>query len=173
MKRKGFVLMETIIVISVLCVILIALFVSFSTVLLSVEKRTAYDNTEYLYKTSLVRNYLESVLSEAMYDTSSFYTVCRNSQSTSKCHKDHATGEYQNDIFYFLGVESVYITVWNVANITPEHMLGFEATTQKYLTSIDSPNEQGFRIVVMFKNENDEAEALQYQYASLRFGSRG
>jgi len=108
-----------------------------------------------------------------MYDASSFYTVCRNSQTSSKCHKGYATGVYQNDIFYFLGVESIYITVWNVANITPEHMLGFEATTQKYLTSIDSPNEQGFRIVVMYKNENDDSEALKYQYASLRFGNRG
>jgi len=50
MKKKGFVLMETIIVISVLCVILITLFVSFSTVLIAVEKRTVYDNTEYLIK---------------------------------------------------------------------------------------------------------------------------
>ena len=59
MNQKAFVLMETIVVIFVLCVILVMLYASYSNLLISVQNKSLYDNTEYIYKTQLVREYLE------------------------------------------------------------------------------------------------------------------
>ena len=46
MNQKGFVLMETIVVIFVLCVILVMLYASYSNLLISVQNKSLYDNTE-------------------------------------------------------------------------------------------------------------------------------
>jgi len=58
-KSKGFVLMEAIVVISVLCVILVILYGAYSKLLIDVKKKSLYDNTEYIYKTSVIRKYFE------------------------------------------------------------------------------------------------------------------
>ena len=60
MKNKGFVLVETIVVILVLCVLLIMLYGGYMNVISAVQRKSYYDNTEYIYKTNLVKEYLES-----------------------------------------------------------------------------------------------------------------
>ena len=173
MKKRGFVLMETIVVITVLCVVMIVLYAAYSKLLIDVNKKSLYDKTEYIYKTNIVRDYLEERLNSEVYSSSSYYVHCRNSLSSNKCYDEELAGNYQSELFEFLGVEAVYITLWNVGNISESDLTGFEATTQNYIRRMDPTNESAFRIIVMFKSENNDTDQDVYEYASLRFGSRG
>lgn len=168
--KKGFVLMETIVVITVLCVILIMLYASYSKILVNVSKKSLYDNTEYLYKASVVRDYLEDVIEQSSYQSSQIYMVCRNTISDidSKCY-DKTINNFKNDLFKMMGVESVYITIWNTDEIDATSITTFEATTQNYIKTMDPTDESGYRIIVMFKDQNNETDKDIYQYASLRF----
>jgi len=55
---KGFVMIETIIVITILTVGLISLYSSYSVILSKSKVKNNYDNIEYLYKTYFIGNYL-------------------------------------------------------------------------------------------------------------------
>ena len=57
MKNKGFVLVETIVVILVLCVLLIMLYGGYMNVISAVQRKSYYDNTEYIYKTNSIISY--------------------------------------------------------------------------------------------------------------------
>lgn len=165
MNQKGFVLMETIVVISVLCVILVMLYASYSNIYLKLQNKTLYDNTEYIYKTYLVREYLENNISESNYLNDEIFMVCSNN-STMPCYN-----ETENDSLYkFLKVDAVYITSWNIVDINENMSNLMEPTTIRYYQSLDpKQDDDAYRIIVMFKSENDENK---YEYASLRFGSR-
>lgn len=173
MKKNGFVLMETIIVITVLCIVLVVIYASYSKLLIDVNKKSLYDKTEYIYKTNIVREYVEDVLDESKYSTSTYYVYCRNKLDDLKCFDDKITGNYENDLFKTLGVEAVYITLWNVNEISDSDISGFEATTQNYIKKLDPTDISAFRIIVMFDSENNDTEQKVYEYATLRFGSRG
>lgn len=171
-KSDGFILMETIVVISVLCTILVVLYASYESVLIKVQKKSLYDNTEYIFKTSLIRDHLESTLSPSVYSYSNYTVICQNS-SSDKCYSDTVTNNYQNDLFKLLKVEGVYITAWDVDSISADDISSFEATTQNYIKYLDPPKDEGgFRIIVMFEQENNDTTKSIYEYASLKFGSR-
>lgn len=171
--KNGFVLIETIVVITVLSVILVLLYGAYSKVIIGVNKKSLYDNTEYIYKANIVRNYLESTLTKSQYERS-YYRYCSNIKGTTKCYNE-TTNDYKNKLFRSIGVEAIYITVWNIDEINKIDLNEFEATTQNFLLSLDyKPISSAFRIIVMFKDENNEEERKKsYQYASIRFGDRG
>ncbi len=171
--KRGFVLMETIVVVTVLCVILIALYASYYKLLENVHSKSLYDNTEYIYKTVLVREELEKTISYDLYKNSPYYTYCRNQNGApKKCYTDGVTGNFENELFKNLKVEAVYITVWDTSSISPESMKGFEPTTQNYIKTMDPTDEGGFRLIVMYRSENNDTDKDVYEYASLMFGSR-
>jgi len=176
-NKKGFVLMETIVVITVLCVILVVLYASYFNLLISVKKKRLYDNTEYIYKTEVVREYLEKELEPESYNNSTYMVYCRNANISSdstikKCYDKDISNNFENELFKTLGVEAIYITWWYTPSISPDALKSFEATTQNYIKSMDPTDESGYRIIGMYKSENNETEIDTYEYASLRFGSR-
>ncbi len=170
--------METIIVISVLCVILVVLYGAYFSLISKVQKKNLYDNTEYVYKASVIRDYLEDKIDPSDYEGGNSYTYCSNLMTEySKCFNDDGNNQSQ-EILKQLDVYAIYITPWEGPNLEIENNNTFEATTLKYIKSLDPKPEDGaYRIIVMFKSENDQIyetlEKENYQYASLRFGSRG
>lgn len=60
MKNKGFVLMETIVVIVVISVSLLTIFSSYNKILRKVKTENKYDTSEYIYMTEYVKKYLSS-----------------------------------------------------------------------------------------------------------------
>lgn len=185
-NRRAFVLLETIVVITVLCVILVVLYASYSKVLIDVNKRAIYDNSEYIYKTAVIRDYLEEELLTSKnqnisnYMGSNFLKVyCSDNMiGEKKCNAD----EFLN----FIGAQSIYFTKWDTSSLSTADFRTLEATTQSYIKTLDTVSADGvFRIIVMYKDENiynDESERFvldaddieeDYQYATLRFGNRG
>lgn len=158
MNQKGFVLMETIVVIFVLCVILVMLYASYSNLLISVQNKSLYDNTEYIYKTQLVREYLEEKNEEYIDEVN---IVCNNDDTSNQC---------SDDLYEFLKIQAIYITPWNTGDINDTIANSMEPTTQKYYKYLDPKDIPGaYRIIVMYESENG---ADGYEYASLKFGSR-
>lgn len=62
-NKKGFVMIETIIVITILSVGLISLYSSYSVILSRAKVKNTYDNVEYIYKAYFVGNYIKENVS--------------------------------------------------------------------------------------------------------------
>ena len=65
MKNKGFVLMETIVVIVVISIALLTIFSSYNKILSKVKSENKYDTTEYIYMTSYIKNILDDCITNA------------------------------------------------------------------------------------------------------------
>ena len=63
MKNKGFVLMETIVVIVVISVALLTIFSSYIKILTKVKTENKYDTSEYIYMTNYIKENLENTIS--------------------------------------------------------------------------------------------------------------
>ena len=75
MKNKGFVLMETIVVIVVISVALLTIFSSYNKILSKVKSENKYDTSEYIYMTS----YIKKVLKGCGYSANDIYNVSNTS----------------------------------------------------------------------------------------------
>ena len=172
-NKKGFVLMETIVVITVLCVVLVTLFGAYSKILIDVSNRSLYNNTEYVYKSSIIREYLESKLNIVEFMGTEYVSgYCSNQLSQYKnCDADDLEGA---DIFNFMGVRGIYFILWDKDATLSGRFSRLEPTTQKFISSIDVPieSEPVRMMIVMYASENNYI-ANEYEYAFLRFGSRG
>ncbi len=73
MSKKGFVMIETIIVITVLTVGLISLYVSYSTLISRAQVKNTYENVEYIYKAYTVGSFIKDnigISTDAVYKKS-------------------------------------------------------------------------------------------------------
>lgn len=59
MNKKGFVLMETIVVIVVISVALLTIFSSYNKILSKLRTENKYDTSEYIYMTKYIKDYLK------------------------------------------------------------------------------------------------------------------
>ena len=60
-KKKGFMFVETIMVMTILTTTLLSIYITFSRVLLNEKRRAMFDDTSYLYRTYLIEDYLASL----------------------------------------------------------------------------------------------------------------
>ena len=85
MKNKGFVLMETIVVIVVISIALLTIFSSYNKILSKVKSENKYDTSEYIYMT----NYIKKVLKSCGYSANDIYnttnTVITEHYSYNSC----------------------------------------------------------------------------------------
>lgn len=170
--KKGFVLLETIVVVAVLCVTLMVLYVGYNNTTNNIKSQLNYDNTEYIYKAYVLKTFLENkIVNEGSYyceNCESIYVLCSNKNATTNC-SNWIDNDNDNKFLKYLindmGVESIYITKWDTSTFTnrSELMSIFEATTGRYIRSLNPDKRDGYRIIVMFKDN---------QYASLGFVSR-
>ena len=61
MNKKGFVLMETIVVIVVVSVALLTIFSSYNKILSKLRTENKYDTSEYIYMTKYIKDYMQSI----------------------------------------------------------------------------------------------------------------
>ena len=60
-NKKGFMFVETIMVMTILTTTLLSIYITFSRVLLNEKRRAMFDDTSYLYRTYLIEDYLSSL----------------------------------------------------------------------------------------------------------------
>ncbi len=172
-KNRGFVLMETIVVVTVLCVVLVILYGAYSKIFIEVNNKSLHDNTEYIYKSRVIREYLEEKIDIVDFMGSDYVSgYCSDLLPQFKSCKD--TSLDGNDLFNFMKIKGIYFILWDEKSLLTGRFNSLEPTTQQYMYKIDEEiSDEPYRImVVMFESENGYVEG-EYEYAHLRFGSRG
>ncbi len=144
MQNKGFIFIETVIVLVVLSASLIGLYSSFSSVINTLENRKKYDNINDIYKVNII----SEILTNAPSNT---YTIIDSSSCQNYMNSDCT------EIFNELNISEVLLTNANIQTIL-DLDIDIPNTMKEYLKTINK-NEKS--IVVRF-NRNSEN-----YYASL------
>ena len=149
MKNKGFVLMETIVVIVVVTVALLTIFTSYNKILSKVKTENKYDTSEYIYMTSYIRDYIKSQVSTS---ANSFNCVSIVSQDTCVNNINSSIINYNSNrtTFDIYGVEKIYI-VTNL-NTLENNKEKFDAYMIDYIRKLDVRDSDEL-IIVEYKRE--------------------
>lgn len=145
-EKKGFIFVETIIVIVVVMVLLVTIYSSFSLILSNIKRKENYDNINDVYKANLVIKLFTSDVSENYITLTS--SDC-STYMTSDC--DEVMGE--------LGIESIFVnkipleTILSSIPNLPAPLIG-------YLSTLD----QQKNYIIVSCNRNN-----QIYYASLEY----
>lgn len=149
--KKGFVLMETIVVIVVISVALLTIFSSYNKILSKVKKENKYDTSEYIYMTDYIKRYLKdnNCIGNAQYinsDITDFY-------NSNVCYiKD-------KNIF---GIEKIYV-VTNLNEFgTDNNAKKFDAYMIDYIRKLDVSDKDEL-IIVEYKRP-----AKNYNYTDKK-----
>ena len=151
--KKGFVLMETIVVIVVISVALLTIFSSYNKILSKVKKENKYDTSEYIYMTSYIKSYLKdnNCISDAQ-DINSNITDFYNS---NVCEIE------TKNIF---GIEKIYV-VTNLNKFgTNNNVKKFDAYMIDYIRKLDVSDKDEL-IIVEYKRpakNDDYSEKKEY-----------
>lgn len=133
MNKKGFMFVETIMVITILTTSLIMIYVSFSRVLINEKRRVAFDDTAYIYRTYFIEDYLVSLnlydyINKYLNNTSKRIIVL-NTTDTSLYNlyengtenKEEANRQLFSSLLFntlnTLNVNKIYITYYNVNDL--------------------------------------------------------
>src|SRR5574344_533524 len=109
MKKNGFVMIETIIVMTVLSVGMISLYATYSLLASKATTKSKYDNAEYIYKT---------------------YFIAKN--KTCKFASNIETITNLNKVATSLGANKIYC-IMNITSVVKDNLLSFDGTTIDYL----------------------------------------
>ena len=146
MKKNGFVFVETIVVLVVLVVGMVSLYTIYSNIATNIEMRQEFDNISDLYKTNIVREYIDS---NTISGTGLIEITSTNFKEPSK----YTTLKQE------LNIEKIYINNSNIedilqtSNISPNSLI-------EYLKTIRSESYE--RYIIVQYNYNDHN-----YYASL------
>ncbi|MBQ3021111.1 MAG: prepilin-type N-terminal cleavage/methylation domain-containing protein [Bacilli bacterium] len=148
MKNKGFVLMETIVVIVVISVALVTVFASYNKILSKLKTENKYDTSEYIYMTYYIKKSLS------------------NSIVAQDITNSNITNYYNNSMDKF-NVKNVYIlTNLNAANST--YLSKFDAYMIDYIRKLDVTDNEEL-IIVEYKRpalKTDGNELKEYKDGS-------
>ena len=154
MKNKGFVLMETIVVIVVISVALLTIFSSYNKILSKVKSENKYDTSEYIYMTKYIKDNLSSLcgtitINDLSSSITNYYSTCTNKNKL--------------DIY---GVNKIYVLT-NL-NTTGTYGYKLDAYMIDYIKKLDV-NDEDKVIVIEYKRptlKTDGTQKKMYYYDS-------
>ena len=149
--KKGFVFIETLIVLVVLCVSIVSLYGLYTKIATDINARRYYDNIGDLYKTDLIRNFISQSTIES---TTNFITI-----TPSNCSSFMKDG--CKTVLETLNVQNVYINNSDINVILASSTKTLNNSSREYFQTI-SRNKNTRFIVVNFKYNG------RNYYASLR-----
>lgn len=134
MNKKGFMFVETIMVMTILTTTLVTIYITFSRVLLNEKRRAMFDDTSYLYRTYLIENYLVSLnlnsyIKKYLVDQgkkiivfnaedSSLYNTSENGRDNLKeIGKKAFSNKVLTNGADYLQISHIYITYYNVNDL--------------------------------------------------------
>lgn len=150
MNKKGFMFVETIMVMTILTTSLITIYITFSRVLINEKRRAMFDDTGYLYRTYLLQDYLVSLnlndyLKKYLVDTgkkiivfnaeeSSLYNLYENgSRNDREAGKQAFSNKVISNGTDYLQISKIYITYYNVNDLK-------QCLTKSNKNSCDDPS---------------------------------
>ena len=154
MNKKGFVLMETIVVIVVVSVALLTIFSSYNKILSKLRTENKYDTSEYIYITKYIKDYMQknqSVLGISVDDISANITNYLSNISNS------------NSLKSLYGVKKIYLLT-NLNNFGGNEYK-VDAYMIDYIKKLDVRNQDKLLIVeykrVVKDSDNNEVKDTQ------------
>jgi type II secretory pathway pseudopilin PulG len=172
-NNKGFVMLETIIVISILSLGLISLYSSYVLILRkasttssdsSLDTYIAYqiDNYKSFKNYSITDGYTEIFKKEDTY----YLRYC--SKTTATCSGNYSLSTEESKIYSNLGIEKIYYTTNNISDLLESKLLlTFDGSTINYLQSIKNDEEINdsaeHTIIVKMQNTGNGSSFSYYQ----------
>ena len=131
MKKKGFVFVETIIVIVILTFGMIMIYSSFSSVLNSSKRRATYDDVAYIYRSYYIQDFISSLdieeyISRNITDKNKIVKFnCENNDYLFKVDTSYNEFPISQDvkksfcanISTYFNVSAIYLTKYNVSDL--------------------------------------------------------
>ncbi len=153
MKNKGFVMIETIVVITIITVGLISLYASYTLILSKATTKNYYDDVEHIYKTYFVGKYL--VESNHANFTGNFKTL------------DLSNKDLESIAMNF-EIQKIYLAKGSYNNIiSKSNLITLDGSTIDYLKALDSYDEQKLNIIVKYREKNSDPVLNITNFASI------
>lgn len=148
MNNKGFVMIETIIVITILSIGLISLYSSYNLILSKASTKSYYDNVEHVYKSYFVGKYLEE----------------NNYLNFSGNFKEISISADLIKIAEVFNIDKIYLAKGSYSIISNKtNLLKLDGSTINYIDNMDGYNEDKINIIVKYIEENED-DVLNYTY---------
>lgn len=148
--KKGFALLETLIVITFLVVSLLLLYGTFSNMLSNSKKNILYDNASNIYKAYYVKEYL-SLGSLPNIETNDIKEITCNEVNISGC----------TTLLNELEITKLYIANINLKDYDKEK---YTSNLNNYLDTLSNKSNNKYRLILKFNNEDILA------FASIEIG---
>lgn len=145
--KKGFALLETLIVITFLVVSLLLLYGTFSNMLNNSKKNILYDNASNIYKAYYIKEYL-SLGNLKSITTENIREITCNEMNISGC----------DTLINELEISKMYIARINLKEYNQEK---FSSNLNNYLDTLSNKSNDLYRLIIELK-DNDT-----YAYASI------
>lgn len=191
-KKKGFVFIETIVVIAILLTSLLLLYSSYISLSNNEKRRLMYDDVSYLYRTYFVKKYftsqrLDRILSTLKRDNVStnanFLTSfgCSNLDAFENYAKE---GSFCEMLSQELHIAHIYLTYYDLSVLQDctDNTTGLCTTFARvnqdlgaYLRTLGGKGVPGYRIIIEYQEDGkghfctDDEHCLHY-FASLQIG---
>ena len=148
--KKGFALLETLIVITFLMVSLLLLYGTFSNMLSNSKKNILYDNASNIYKAYYVKEYL-SLGALQNIETNDIKEITCNEINISGC----------TTLLNELEITKLYIANINLKDYDKEK---YTSNLNNYLDTLSNKSNNKYRLILEFNNEDILA------FASIEIG---
>lgn len=185
-NKKGFVFVETIVVIVVLLTSLLYLYSTFITLSTNEKKRITYDDVAYLYRTYSLKKYytsqrLDRIVSNLSEENPVVSFGCESYDLFDHYEKE---GSFCESITQELHVTNTYVTFYDLSDLQNCHHSSsgictifsrVDTNLSEYLKTLSGKGESGFRLIVEF-SENDAGELCEnnehctHYFATIKVG---
>jgi len=146
--KKGFALLETIIVITFLSVSFLMLYGTFSNMINNSKKNILYDDASSIYKVHFLKEYLILNNLHNLFDSSNIKTISCNDFDFDSCTK----------IIEEFNINNIYITKYDLKEYKESD---YTSNFNNYMDTLSNKDNFKYRLIIEFNNDKT------YSYASI------
>lgn len=151
--KKGFALLETLIVITFLCVSLLMLYSTFTGMINNSKKNILYDDASNIYKAYYLKEYLSIYDLDKLLDDSFIKEISCNDFSFASC----------NSLLNNMNINKLYLTKYDLKGYDKNN---YPSYFNNYLDSLSNKENLKYRLILEFKDKDI------YSYSSITLGGR-
>lgn len=193
--KKGFVFIETIIVISFLATSLIIIYNSFMSILTIEKRRIYYDDPIYLYRTYYILDFLESHNITSYIEAKLSTENDKNSEKLLTefgCYEQSVIRALSNEQLFcesiinnkHFSVSHIYFTYYDTTPIAEcsndeednlkcgahESLKSLSTNAKEYIRTLGGYGEDGYRIIIEYKEMIGKSPRYYYATVKVPFG---
>ena len=146
--KKGFALLETIIVITFLSVSFLMLYGTFSNMINNSKKNILYDDASNIYKVYFLKEYLSLNNLKDLFDSSDIKTISCENFDFNTCNK----------IIDEFNVNKIYIAKYDLKEYKEDD---YTSNFNNYMDTLSNKDNFKYRLILEFNNDKT------YSYASI------